>query len=168
MVEIAFGKAVPSVFKTKVLDVCSRLQCDPSFLMAAMAFETGERFKSNTVNKASGATGLIQFMPATARALGTTTAALAQLSEVDQLDWVEHYFRPFRGRLKSLSDLYMVILWPAAVGRPEAHAIFRSPAKTYKQNAGLDANHDGAVTKSEAAAKVQNKLTRRLANALRG
>jgi hypothetical protein len=57
--------------------------------MAAMAFETGETFSPSIKNKASGATGLIQFMRSTAKGSGTTTAALAEMTAVDQLDFVE-------------------------------------------------------------------------------
>ena len=41
-----------------------------------------------------GATGLIQFLPSTARGLGTTTDALAGMSSVEQLNYVEKYFDP--------------------------------------------------------------------------
>ena len=46
---------------------------NPDFLLACMAFESGMSFCSSIRNAASGATGLIQFMPSTARGLGTTT-----------------------------------------------------------------------------------------------
>jgi hypothetical protein len=168
MVDIAFGKVVDADFKAKVIAICQNLRCDPSHLMACMAFETGERFKADTVNKVSGATGLIQFMPSTARGLGTTVEDLAAITEVQQLDFVEKYFTPYIGKLNMLSDLYMAILWPRAVGQAEATVLFASPSAAYQQNAGLDANKDGAVTKGEAAAKVQNKLTRGLGNDFRG
>src|SRR5262249_42960731 len=129
---IAWGARVGEAFKKRVVEMCSRLQCDPSFLMAAMAFETGERFTANVVNSMSGATGLIQFMPATAKALGTTTEKLAKMTELAQLDFVEVYFKPFKSRLATLSDVYMAILWPAAVGRPESYALFSKPSTAYK------------------------------------
>jgi hypothetical protein len=168
MVDIAFGKTVDAAFKKKVLQISGELGCDPSHLMACMAFETGERFRSDVKNPVSGATGLIQFMPATAKSLGTTTAALASMSEVDQLDFVLEYFQPYKGKLDSVSDVYMVILWPKAVGKPDATVIFKAPNKTYNQNKGLDVNKDGAVTKGEAASKVQKKLDRGLGNGFRG
>jgi Transglycosylase SLT domain len=168
MVEIAFGKKVNAAFKTKVVDITGTLGCDPSFLMACIAFETGERFRSNVVNKTSGATGLIQFMPKTAASLGTTTAKLAVMPEVDQLDYVAEYFSPYKNKLHSLSDVYMAILWPAAVGKPEASVMFRKPTVEYRQNSGLDTNKDGVVTKGETAAKVQAKLTRGLSDTFRG
>lgn len=165
---IAWGKKVSAAFKTKLLGICGRLGCDPNHLMSAMAFETGERFSSDVRNKASGATGLIQFMPATAKALGTTTDALAAMNAVDQLDYVEKYLRPYTGRMKTLSDVYMTILWPAAVGKLESMVLFAAPSKRYEQNAGLDANKDGTVTKAEAAAKVNAKLVKGMTEGLLG
>src|SRR5437870_8368144 len=39
--EIAWGKKVSAEFKAKVIAICNGLACDPNYLMAAMAFETG-------------------------------------------------------------------------------------------------------------------------------
>ena len=168
MPEIAWGKKVSAAFKARVITIANTLGCDPSHLMAAMAFESAETFSPSVKNKLSGATGLIQFMPSTAKALGTTTAALAAMSAEAQLDFVALYFKPYKGRLAMLSDVYMAILWPKAVGKPEAYVLFQSPSKAYKQNSGLDLNKDGQVTKGEAADKVQRKLTKGLALGLRG
>jgi hypothetical protein len=108
----------------------------------------------------SGATGLIQFMPATAHTLGTTVEALAAMTAEEQLDWVEDYFQPFRGQLATLADLYMAILWPRAVGKPGDYVLWDKATRptTFRQNAGLDQNHDGAITKAECAAKLQAML----------
>jgi hypothetical protein len=168
MPEIAWGKKVSGPFKTKVLAISSNLGCDPSHLMAAMAFETGETFSPSVRNKASGATGLIQFMPSTAKALGTTTSQLASMTDVEQLDFVAKYLKPFKNKMSTVADVYMTILFPKAVGKPAAFVLFAKPSKAYAQNAGLDANKDGAVTKDEAAAKVQAKLVKGLGASLRG
>ena len=168
MPEIAWGAKVSPKFKAKVIALCAELGCDPSHLMAAMAFETGATFSASIRNKVSGATGLIQFMPSTAKGLGTTTDALAAMTAEDQLDFVRAYFQPFKGRLLTISDVYMAILWPAAVGKPEAHVLFKSPSKQFQQNAGLDVNKDGQVTKGEAAGKVYDRLQKGLAVGLRG
>jgi hypothetical protein len=166
--EIAWGKKVSPAFKREVMRIADELGCDPSHLMAAIAFETGERFTPDVRNPQSGATGLIQFMPATAKGLGTTTDALAAMTAEEQLAYVEKHFSPWAGRMKTLSDVYMTILWPKAVGRPEAHVLFSAPSKRYLQNKGLDANKDGQVTKGEAASKVQQKLAKGLGVAYRG
>ena len=151
-----------AAFNAKVRGVAGRLGIDPNYLMAAMAFETAETFSPSIRNGAgSGATGLIQFMPSTARRLGTSTAKLARMTAIDQLDYVEKYFRTAtRRRLRTLSDIYMAILWPVAVGKAESHVLFRRPSRAYSQNRGFDVNKDGLITKAEAAAKVQQKLVK--------
>lgn len=155
---LAWGKRVSPEFRKKTAAVAQRLGLDPSTLMAIMAFETGRRFTSGTRNTRSGATGLIQFMPATAKALGTTTTALAAMSELRQLDYVERYLKPYAGKMTDLPSAYMAVLWPAAVRKPLSHVLFAEPAITYQQNKGLDADADGKVTKAEAAAKVERML----------
>lgn len=168
MPEIAWGKIVGGPFKSKVIVISTKLGCDPSHLTSAMAFETGESFSPSIRNRQSGATGLIQFMPSTAQSLGTTTADLASMSAIDQLDFVQKYLNPFKNKMNTLSDVYMTILLPSAVGKAEAFVLFRSPTKAYRQNQGLDVNHDGQITKGEAASKVQAKLGRGLDASRRG
>ncbi len=168
MVQIAWGRVLSPEFKSEVISISEYLACYPSHLTSAMAFETGETFSPSIQNKVSGATGLIQFMPNTALSLGTSTSALGQMTAVEQLEYVRKYLVPFRKQMKSLSDVYMTILWPKAVGKPEAYVIFKFPSKAYQQNKGLDANKDDQVTKGEAAYKVQLKLNRGLSKDLRG
>ncbi|MEQ8305687.1 MAG: transglycosylase SLT domain-containing protein [Hoeflea sp.] len=153
--EIAWGAKVVDAFKKKVIEIAGRLQMEPDHLMAIMAFETGRSFDPTIVNRAgSGATGLIQFMPATARGLGTTTAALAQMNAIDQLDYVEAYLAPYRGRIGDIQSAYMAVLYPRAIGKPSSHVLFRKGSRAYKLNRGLDRNGDGQITKQEAAARV--------------
>ncbi len=79
--------------------------------------------------------------------------------------FVRKYFLPQKGRLHNLGDVYMAILWPAAVGKPDDHALFvegQAPVKRYLQNRGLDINKDGIVTRAEAGAKVQKMLEKGL------
>jgi hypothetical protein len=160
---LAWGARVSQAFRDQVRTIASGLGCDADHLMAAMAFETGETFSPSIRNAAgSGATGLIQFMPSTAQALGTTTTGLAAMSAEQQLAFVERYFAPFRGKLATLEDVYMAILWPRAVGQPNSYVLFSRSGKprTYQQNAGLDRDGDGNVTKQEAASVVAAKLAK--------
>lgn len=155
--QMAWGAKVSPVFRDRVRWICDQLLYpEPGDLMTCIAWESGRSFSPSKRNMAgSGATGLIQFMPATARALGTTTDALAAMSAEDQLNYVYKYFEPYKGRLRNLSDLYMAILWPKAVGKPDDYVLFQGPGSiTYRQNAGLDANRDARVTKAETAAKL--------------
>jgi hypothetical protein len=166
--EVAWGKKVSAAFKAKVIAISSGLGCDPNYLMAAMAFETGASFSPSIRNPHSGATGLIQFLPSTAIGLGTTVGALAQMTAVDQLDVVKKYLNPFQGSMRSLSDVYMTILFPVSVGKPDSFVLFSAPSTRYQQNAGLDVNHDNQVTKGEAASMVQRRLDEGLSAANRG
>jgi hypothetical protein len=133
--------------------------------MACIAWESGETFRADIKNAAgSGATGLIQFMPSTARKLGTTTAKLAAMTPEDQINYVYKYFKPFKGRLKNLGDIYMAILWPKGVGKDDSYVLFdrsKTPT-TFRQNSGLDLNKDGKVTRGECLVKIKQKLTKGL------
>lgn len=158
---LPWGARVTPVFRERLYEVCERAKITPAYLMACIAWESGESFSPSIKNAAgSGATGLIQFMPATARGLGTSVEALAALSAVQQLAYVERYFSPYKGRLDTLSDHYMAILWPAAIGKPESSPLWSKENRptTYRQNSGLDIDKDGVITKAEAARKVTEKL----------
>jgi hypothetical protein len=161
---LAWGAKVSPAFRDKVRTISASLPCDPSDLMACMAWESGRSFRPDVRNMAgSGAVGLIQFMPTVAQELGASDDALAAMTAEAQLDYVERYFAMWKRRLApgkpfGLGDLYMAILWPAAVGKPDDFVLFdvddtAHPAR-YRQNAGLDIDKDGKVTKAEAAAKV--------------
>ena len=162
---MAWGAKVSPLFKERIRWIADTLGCSPNDLMACMAWESGESFRPDIKNAAgSGATGLIQFMPSTAKGLGTTTAALAALTAEDQLNYVYKYFRPYAGRLHNLGDIYMAILWPKGVGQPDHYVLFdRSKAPTtFRQNAGLDGNRDGLVTRAECLVKINEKLAKGL------
>lgn len=160
--KIAWGVKVSPTFKTRVLWIESELGLPADALMACMAWESGESFSPSKKNLAgSGATGLIQFMPSTATALGTTTNELAKMTAEDQLNYVYKYFRPFSGRLNNLGDVYMAILWPKGVGQSDDYVLF-DRGVVYRQNAGLDKNKDGKVTRGECLVKIQDKLAKGL------
>ena len=151
-------------FQAEVSAVAERLGVSEADLMAVMSFETGGTFDPGIRNAAgSGATGLIQFMPSTAAGLGTSTGALAGMSRVQQMQYVEKYLSNKGVKGGNLSDLYMAVLFPAAVGKSDDFVLFGNGAtvpgfgagsKAYSQNSGLDKNGDGSVTKAEASAKV--------------
>jgi len=146
-------------FRQKVIQIAANLEIDPNFLMAIMSFESGASFSPAKKNAAgSGAVGLIQFMPSTARGLGTTTAQLAAMTAVRQLDFVEKYFMPFKGRLRTIEDAYMAVLFPKAIGKGSSFVLFKRPSTQYTQNRGLDLNGDGVITVAEAASRVKQRL----------
>lgn len=152
-----------SAFETKVKTIAEKLGINPNWLMVVMNNESG--LNAQAVNKQSGdssdpytrspyrATGLIQFMPTTAIWLGTSTQALYRMTNLEQLDYVYLYFKPYIGRLKSYFDLYMITFFPAAMGKPDDYVIQTSKVKASviaKQNPSLDINKDGKITVGEA------------------
>lgn len=163
--KLAWGTRVSPEFRGEVISICRAFEWTPdhaSWLMSCMAFETGETFSPSIKNGAgSGAVGLIQFMPKTAESLGTATYILESMTAEKQLAWVEKYFQPYAPRIKSLADMYMAILLPKYIGKPETEVLF-SGGVAYRQNAGLDLDKDGNITKAEAANHVYQKYIKGL------
>lgn len=159
--KLIWGSRVSQEFRAKVRDIAARRNLDPNWMMAVMAFETGETFSPSVRNPGSSATGLIQFVESTARGLGTTTAKLARMTDIQQLDFVDKYFEQYDGRLKNLGDTYMAVLWPVSIGRPDSYVMWEQSTGPYQAqyaaNSGLDVNRDGKITRGEAVSRVNQK-----------
>jgi hypothetical protein len=160
---LSWGAKVSHEFGDAVIAMCKSFGWpyqNASYLMSCIAFESGETF-SPSIRNEIGATGLIQILPSTAKGLGLTTDALATMPAVEQLGTVKRYFEPYASRIHDLASLYMAILMPKYVSAPDDTVIFQGPlGLAYRQNKGLDINHDGSVTKAEAASLVLAKLHR--------
>ena len=145
-------------FKAKLEKVAGALGVKSSDLMAIMKQESG--VNPAIYNKAgSGAVGLIQFMPDTARRLGTTTEQLAQMDAVQQLDYVYKYFKMTGVGNGTLGDLYMAVFMPKYVGYDDSTVLGKSgdggfSGKVYAQNAGLDRKKDGTITVADVKSAV--------------
>jgi len=142
-------------FLNRVKQIAAKINCDYKDLLAIMHSESG--LNSKAVNRNGGATGLIQFMPSTAKALGTTTDALKNMTPIQQLDYVEKFFEmnlkntKMQGKRLSAGDLYTLVFMPAKV---HGEVICQAGSKEYAANKGLDANKDGVVTKSELGNRI--------------
>jgi len=141
-----FVDLTSSSFRTKLVSIANRLGLDPSALATVMMFETSTTMSPSVRNPYSNATGLIQFMPATARNMGTTVDALAQMSAVDQLNWVEKYFSPWAGRLRSVQDHYLAVFMPSLIGTALSYVVARTGDIVYTQNSGFDGSKKGYFT----------------------
>lgn len=154
---LVWGARVSADFRSSVLWIESQLKLNADNLMACMAFETGVTFSPSKRNPASTATGLIQFMRATALNLGTTTEALAKMTAVRQLAFVYKYFKGFGSDHSDwdLADTYMAILLPSMLGKPLDSPMNWSQS-AHNVNKGLDKDRSGWVTKREAYQKVKD------------
>lgn len=113
-------KTQPDDFAQAVRQTAQRLGTKPEYLLAVMSFETGGTLdpcqKGAIALDGTHATGLIQFMPDTARELGTNSEKLCRMTQVEQMQWVERYLvqRGFNGG--GLPQLYSTIF----AGHPNA------------------------------------------------
>lgn len=158
----------PAEFERKVRNICGLLGINPNWLMMIMYLESG--LNAQAVNKQPGdssdpytraskrATGLTQFMPSTARGMGTTTQQLYQMSAIDQLDYVYKFFKSKAGKIKSYYDLYLFNFFPIAIGKPDDW-VFQTAGTSAsiiaKQNPGMDINKDGQITVGEAKQRMK-------------
>jgi hypothetical protein len=140
-----------AAFRNKLKQIAARLGVSTSDLLRIMHFESGlDPARTNEI----GAVGLIQFLPKTARNLGTTTAELAKMSAVDQLDYVEKYYK--MNQVKpgmDLGDLYLMTYMPAAVqmNKPDDFVLGINPVSTAWNKAdkyGRPFPNDPAVTRA--------------------
>ncbi len=135
-------------FEDKVKQVSHKLDVPPEWLMAVMHSES--RFDASVKNhKGSGATGLIQFMPTTAKDYDITVEKLRNMNHVEQMDFVFEYLNEKRETYRdydSLTDLYLAILYPKAIAEEYCYTLYAKPTKAYEMNIGLDKDKDGRVT----------------------
>ena len=157
--ELKLNNTYGPKFLEKTKQIAKRLNCDYKDLLGLMNSESGINSKAGNPN--GGATGLIQFMPSTAKKLGTTTTALKNMSPIEQLDYVEKYLIQAKAAAGfsssdkiSAGDLYALTFLP---GRANREVLTSQGENFYAQNSGLDANKDGKITKTELGQRVKRK-----------
>lgn len=149
-------------FIARVQRLATKLDVPTSWLMIVMNFESGLDPKAK--NPYSSATGLIQFMYDTAIELGTTTMALYNMSNVEQMEYVDKYLSNVKSRygaFNGIEDLYLAIFYPAAIRWPMDR---KFPDRVYRVNKVFDLNKDGVMTKLE----VHDKILQNVPNAYLG
>ena len=141
-------------FISKVKEISELLSINPEWLMFTMWFES--RLKANAINPKSMAAGLIQFMPSTAKALGTSTDGLLKMSNIEQLDYVYKYLKPYKGRMKTWVDVYLAVFYPAAMGKGDNYVI--KSDLVAKQNQIFDLNKDLDISVDEIKKVLQEHI----------
>jgi len=159
-----------SQFLSKIKQVANKLDIEPDWIMMVMKSESGLNHKAvNLYCKNRGgsantcAVGLIQFMPNTAKGLGTSTGALYKMNPVQQLDYVYKYYKPYANRIKSFYDLYLATFYPYAMGKPKDY-IFGSErgmerAKLIaRQNKVIDKDGNGVISMTDYIKYINTKI----------
>ena len=109
---------IDTKFLQSVSKIAQSVGAKPEDLLKTMLYETGGTLSPSARNSRTSATGLIQFMPATARGLGTNINALAQMSPQDQLVFVQKYLKQ-NSRGQKL-DSFRKVLSTVFAGNPNA------------------------------------------------
>lgn len=153
-------------FMAKVDKIAKKINCDPIDLLAVMRSESGLNSRSRNIKKQkngkpSNATGLIQFMPKTAKDFHTDIDTIRDMTPEKQLDLVEEYLvvqktqkakmpldRPLSG-----ADLYALVFLPAFAKR---EVLCRAGTDYYSSNSVLDRSKKGFITKRDLQAFVDD------------
>ena len=151
-------------FLKEVKRVAGKIGVHPADLLGLMASESG--LDPQAQNK-SGATGLIQFMPATAAGLGTSTAALKQMNRVEQMKYVEKFLLKTVPKGATPGHLYTAVYLPAFAKKDANYVLAKKggftddwghhPSAWYTHNKGLDQNNDGQITIAELGERIEKK-----------
>lgn len=147
-------KDLSDVFFERLSIIAARLQSTALDMLSVMYSESGCMAAAHNPN--GDASGLIQFMPDTLVRLGWSKghAAFRKLNAIDQLPFVEQYYKPYVGNLDTVAGLYVATFLPALISHCHDPK-FVLTAKNgplgwaYAPNASFDANHDLAITVGE-------------------
>jgi hypothetical protein len=150
--------SIRAAFAQKITEIAAWLQIDPNWLMQVMYAES--KLKASAQNIQKGrliAAGLLQWT----KASGTPGApqSMLQRNHLQQLDWVKEYFKPYRGRMHSYFDVYLVTFFPAAVGKPDNYVFATSRLSASliaSQNPAVNIVKDGKITMAEFKQYVWN------------
>ncbi|PZF71570.1 hypothetical protein [Taibaiella soli] len=149
---------IRAAFAQKVTDIAAGLQIDPNWLMQVMYAES--KLKASAQNIQKGrliAAGLLQWTSASG-APGAPQSML-QRNHLQQLDWVKEYFKPYRGKMHSYFDVYLVTFFPAAVGKQDNYVFSTSRLSASliaSQNPAVNIVKDGKITMAEFKQYVWN------------
>jgi hypothetical protein len=154
-------------------EACAKLGCSPEDLLLTIALETGNTFDPGAAfRRADGypsAIGLNQITDASAKAMVISEderLSLLTMTPAEQLPYVARSFLAARGNnpFETPPDavtLYQTNIAPSTVGRDVIFTQKEFPcppareAKTYYcANAGLDANKDGVIDRTDLAVKL--------------
>ena len=112
-------------------------------------------------NPTGGAVGLNQMMPSTLSGLGIASDDYVSGGVSYQCEVMKTYFKPVKGIVKRAGDLYLFDFWPAAIlnnyssdfaiGKKGDTSTLYGLSKNiiYVQNASLDFNKDGVITRQD-------------------
>lgn len=131
--DLVWGDKIGCNERKKVVEVAKNLGIDPNWLMTVMALETNETF-SPAIDNGIGYVGLIQFGKDAANDIHTTTNSLKKMSFIQQMDYVQKHLTKNKSKYKTLTDLYLAVLYPSACGHGAERNYIVLDGEAYKKN----------------------------------
>jgi len=164
---LAYENKIPNnirkAFTNKVTLIGNSLGFNPNWLMIVMMSESGlnPKAQNNNTGGKEPAVGLIQWLTYSAAYVGTTIPALQKMDALQQLDYVYRYFKPAKGKIKSILDLYTWTFYPQALGKPNDYVLGSDKSPDYarlvaKLNSPFDSNKDQKITLGEFMKAARN------------
>lgn len=130
---------------TRISNIADKYKIKPSWIIMVMFKES--RANPKAINPFSNAAGIIQFMPSTARSLGTSTEEIVDMSLYQQLKYVDKYIKQLGKShlINSYEDFYLSIFYPKALGKDPSYIIGSKGSEIVRQNK-VAKNRNGYIT----------------------
>lgn len=155
---IEFLQSEDSLYIDKAIrGIAQHTQSRPDWIIATIMIESG--FNPHATNDSTSAYGLIQFMPGTLASMGITKHEI-ESAGIQQMEYVSQYFLQIAkifGKLDTPTKTYLAVFYPVAIDKGPDYRI--GGPVTYRQNRGLDMNHDGILTRLDITHKIENVLS---------
>lgn len=162
------------------LDMCDRHGWSADAIAAVISLESGwsPTAGAGAWSPSRTASGLLQFIEATAKGLGVTptsrkpaavtsgagdgrawaTWTILGMAISQQIPLVEAYYeRTLEGRSPRLVDYYLAAYGSAHIGKPLDAVLSRAGERIYEQNRGLDLDADGVIEVADLDALVRRQ-----------
>lgn len=149
-------------FVAAVQSVCKKvLISDPNALMVVFVLETFAKKTGkidHLIKNSLNYRGLLQFSPANLRAMGYTVETFEKLANYEQVEQVVYkYLKPYSGRMRCLADIYLAVLFPVAIGKPDNFVLQHgklTAEKVARANPLYDIDKDGDIEVGEVKRRL--------------
>ena len=155
-----------TAFANKVKEVAQNLNnTNPNRLMRIMYKES--KLNPQEENSESWATGLIQFMPDNKNVSYKTIngqryeiSDIKNMSNLEQLDLLAEYYKPYKSKINSYEDLYLATLYPAALWKPDNFILWSEKSEAKAKEVGRENNMNNwkPITITHVKKRVANDL----------
>ena len=169
--------AQDKAFLARVKVSCAQFGFQPADLLSVMMAETANTMDPSIKNPTSSASGLIQFMEATICLLSggkvgpnnniikygsVKTSDLRMMSRVEQMDWVDKYFKYWGWPKASvpsptIANIYLTVFLPKFMFTPGDTVITKKGEQYYETNKAFDPKRLGYITPNMVAALAISK-----------